>query len=135
MFPERTSVASDNRRSQKWQGGSFWEAAYVFHISAYNPVLPRLIPAAFALLLCVTLSCLVPAVSVPVTARNEGIPFHGLPSQGTSVGTGVCGTCGVTRSTAALAVREARHAYSDVNAFQALRKLISTGVNPENNFL
>jgi hypothetical protein len=63
---------------------SCWEAASVFYSSAYISVLPRLIPAAFALLHYVTLSCLVPVESVPVTARNEEIPFHGLLSQGTN---------------------------------------------------
>jgi hypothetical protein len=70
--------------SCQWQpeeSRSSWEAASVFRSSAYNSLLPRLIPAAFALLHYVTLSCLVPTESVPVTARNEAIPFRRAPMQ------------------------------------------------------
>jgi hypothetical protein len=55
--------------------GCSWVAECRSNISEYNPTLSRLIPTAVSLLLHVTLPRALPAVSIPVTAENEGAPI------------------------------------------------------------
>ena len=70
-----TSVATFNGREYNRNVWALLGGSMPFSISEYNPALSRLIPAAVSLLLHVTLPRVLPAVSIPVTAENEGAPI------------------------------------------------------------
>jgi len=69
-----TSAATFNGREYNRNVWALLGGSMPFSISEYNPALSRLIPAAVSLLLHVTLPRVLPAVSIPVTAENEGAP-------------------------------------------------------------